>query len=286
MPDEETPIADQQGRFAPVVRDGRKLSDIEWLPARLLLSDKRLVLATNEGSETIPLSVIESIRSRTDVTKPIAKVSSYLSIRANQNVTLVAPAEHGAFEQALYEAILDQQGVLIDHPAVAGGVVKESDWTKGRLTVDSKGVALATADGRLVEIEIDDVGRVEQTITAVAGQDRPVVKLEHTEDDTVVETHVSAPRARASVLASLLRAGVQTTTDADLSEAETEVVMALYSGVSPFEIPDFVGMDVDRVEKIYDRLIEAGIIERERTRREVALRPRGRHVASEATEQT
>ena len=283
---DETPIADQQGRFAPVVRGGRKLSDIEWLPARLLLSDKRLVLATNDGTETIPLSAIEGIRSRTDVTEPIAKVPSYLSVRAGEDVTLVAPAEHEAFERALYDTILDQRAVLVDHPAVAGGVVQESDWTKGRLTVDADGVALATADGRLVEIEIDDVGRVEQAVAAVAGQDRPVVRVEHTEDDTVVETHVSAPRARASVLASLLEPGVQTTTDADLSEAETEVVMALYSGVSPFEIPELVSMDVDRVEEIYDRLVEAGVIERERVRREVELRPRGRHVASEATEQT
>ncbi len=283
---DETAIADQQGRFAPVVRDGHKLSDIEWLPARLLLSDKRLVLATNEGTETIPLSTIEGIRSRTDVTEPIAKVSSYLSVRAAEDVTLVAPAEHEAFERALYNAILDQRAALVDHPAVAGGVVQDSDWTKARLTVDADSVALATADGRLVEIEIDDVGRVEQAVAAVAGQDRPVVRVEHTEAETVVETHVSAPRARASVLASLLEAGVQTTTDADLSEAETEVVMALYSGVSPFEIPEFVGMDVDRVEEIYDRLVEAGVLERERVRREVELRPRGRHVASEATEQT
>ena len=286
MAEEETPIADQQGRFAPVVRDGHKLSDIEWLPARLLLSDKRLVLATNDGTETISLSAIDGVRSRTDVTEPIAKVSSYLSVQAGDDVTLVAPADHDAFEQALYNAILDQQAVLVDHPAVAGGVVQDSDWTKGRLTVDPGSVALATADGRLVEIEIDDVGQVDQTVTAVAGTDRPVVAVEHTEEDTVVETHVSAPRTRAAVLASLLEAGVQARTDADLSEAETEVVMALYSGVSPFEIPEFVGMDVDRVEEIYDRLVEAGVLDRERVRREVELRPRGRHVASEATEQT
>jgi helix-turn-helix protein len=69
----------------------------------------------------------------------------------------------------------------------------------------------------------------------------------------------------------------------DLTDEQTEVVVALYSGVSPFRIPDFVGMDVDRVESIYDDLAEAGILEKRRTRREVKLQARGRHIAGEAS---
>jgi helix-turn-helix protein len=60
--------------------------------------------------------------------------------------------------------------------------------------------------------------------------------------------------------------------------------MALYSGVSPFKIPDFVGMDVDEVEEIYDRLIEDGLLQHVRTRRDVSLKPRGRNIASEVIE--
>lgn len=57
--------------------------------------------------------------------------------------------------------------------------------------------------------------------------------------------------------------------------------MALYSGVSPFEIPDFVGLDVEAVEDIFEQLAEQGVVQKTRTRREVGLKPRGRSIASE-----
>jgi len=58
--------------------------------------------------------------------------------------------------------------------------------------------------------------------------------------------------------------------------------MALYSGVSPFEIPAFIGKDVDTVEEIFERLVELDIVDEVRVRREVTLNSRGRNIASEA----
>ena len=37
------------------------------------------------------------------------------------------------------------------------------------------------------------------------------------------------------------------------TDAERQVLMALSSGVSPLEIPDFVGMDVAEVEEVFDQ---------------------------------
>jgi helix-turn-helix protein len=58
--------------------------------------------------------------------------------------------------------------------------------------------------------------------------------------------------------------------------------MALYTGVSSFEIPDFLGMDVDKVEEIFERLIELDVLEEVRKRREVSLKTRGRNIASQS----
>jgi len=41
MSDEET-LADQKGRFTQVVKDGRKVPDIDWIPGRVILSNKRI----------------------------------------------------------------------------------------------------------------------------------------------------------------------------------------------------------------------------------------------------
>jgi len=291
MSDGETTLADQRGKFTQVVKDGRKVPDIEWIGGRILLSNKRLVFASKEGKRTIPLAKIGTIKGRQDANQPLAQVSNYLSLQVGNDVTLLAPQQHEAFERSLYDAVLDQTAVAVNHPAVEGGVVQGTGWEKGRLTLEldeegSNTVALAVASGQFVEIEIDDVGIVEESEGEVLGDERFIVEAEHTEEGTAVETHISGSRQTVNVLASLLRKGEQqNTTDVELSEDESEVLMALYSGVSPFQIPDFVGMDVDRVGDIYDQLIDAGVLQENRVRREVRLKARGRHIASEAMDE-
>ncbi len=279
----EEMLADTTGKFAQVVKDGRKVPDLEWVSGRIVLSNKRLVLATNQGKRTIALAKVQGIKGRQDVNATMAQVSSYLSLQVGNDVTLVSPKEFEEFERSLYSAVLDQQVILAKHPAVEGGVVQSNEWEKGRLKVEEDQVALALSSGQFVEIEIDDVGTVEETEGTIQGDERLVIEAEHTEEGTAVETHISGARRHVSVLASLLRKGeAKNTTDVELSDEESEVLMALYSGVSPFQIPNFVGMDVDRVEEIFDQLIEQGILEEIRTRRDVSLKARGRSIASEA----
>ena len=68
----------------------------------------------------------------------------------------------------------------------------------------------------------------------------------------------------------------------ELTPLENQVLMALYSGVSPFEMADFVGTDVEKVEEIYGKLLEVGAVDKVRERTEVALNAEGRNLASEA----
>ena len=63
---------------------------------------------------------------------------------------------------------------------------------------------------------------------------------------------------------------------------ESQVLMALYSGVSPFEMADFVGISVDEVEEIYQKLLDVGAVDKVRERTEVTLNAEGRNLASEA----
>lgn len=286
MSEGEQKLADERGRFAQVVKDGRKVPDMEWISGRILLSTKRIVLASSEGKRMIPLKKIQSVRGREDASQPLAQVSSYISLQLGSDVMLVSPKNHAKFEQLLYEAILDQQVILAKHPAVEGGVVQSTAWEKGRLNIEEGEVGLAIASGQFVEIEIEDVGAVEENDAMVMDEERFLIEVEHTEGGTVVETHISGSRRHVSVLASLLRKGEQqNAAEVDLSDQEAEVLMALYSGVSPFQIPEFVGMDIDTVEEVFDQLIEYGILEEIRSRREVTLKARGRHIAGEAMDE-
>jgi helix-turn-helix protein len=282
---EERKLADSTGKFVQVVRDGRKVADIEWLSGRILLSNRRLVLASSEGKRTIPLSDISSLKNRRDADNAMAPVSGYFSVQVGADVHLVAPSDVDEFEAALYDALVDDEVVLVRHPAVEGGVVRDTEWERGQLSVGPATVGIGVASGQFVEVEVEDVGGVDVGERNVRGSTRRVLEVEHTvEDGTSVQTHVSGSSQHVAVLESLVSKGPTVDVeDIDLSDAERQVLMALYSGVSPFEIPGFVGMDVEDVEAVFDRLVETGVLREKRVRREVRLKARGRNIASEAT---
>jgi hypothetical protein len=284
MSEGERKVVDTRGKFTQVVKDGRELSDAEWTGGRILLSNKRLILAGNGGKRTIPLATVESLEGRTDVNQLVAKVSGYVSLQiAGGDVVLVSAEDPESFERLLYRALLDRTVVLARHPAVEGGVVTDAEWEKARLKIEESAVALAIADGSFVEIDLDDIGSMEANERSVRDEKRQVLEVEHSEEGTSVQTYISGSERRCSILETLLRKGEsRSEIGVDLTERQNEVLMALYSGVSPFEIPDFLGMDVDEVEEVFDRLIELEVVEEIRVRREVALNARGRNIASEA----
>lgn len=284
MSEGEYKITDTQGKFLQVVKKGRKLNDPDWTSGRILLSNKRLVLAGNQGKRSIPLSDIEGLEGRYDVNQAVASVSDYLSVEFGKNVVLLGPnVDIETFETDLYGALLDQEVILTKHPAVEGGVVQDTEWEKARVKIDEGMVNVAIASGTFVGIELDDIGSVERATRTVKGQQRTVLEVEHTQGDTSVQTYVSGQTRRCTLLESLFEKGQRKNEGGvELDEVEKEVLMALYSGVSPFEIPDFLAMDVDEVERIFERLIEVDVLEEVRKRREVSLKTRGRNIASES----
>jgi helix-turn-helix protein len=281
----EHALVDTKGKFVQVVKEGRKRNDIEWLPGRILLSNKRLVLATNEGKRTIALSKLTSVTS-SQMNQQLAQVDGYVKLQAGRDVWLVS-AKADSFEDDLYSTLLDQIVVLVKHPAVKGGVVQETGWEKARFKLDDEAedtINLAISSGTFVELDIDDVGTVEAKEKTIRGDERPMLEIEHTIDGTSVETHLSGSPKHVSLIEGLVRQGEQRNAadDVDLNDDEIQVLMALYSGISPFKIPDFVDMDIDEVEDVYDRLMEQDILEPVRTRREVQLEARGRSIAGDA----
>ncbi len=283
MSKSERKLLDTTGRFTQVVRDGNKLNDIDWTDGRILLSNRRLVLASAGGKRTLQLSRIDRIEGRYDVNRTIAQVTDYVSVRIGKDVYLVSTGESESFERMLHKTILDGEIILLKHPAIEGGVVQDVSWRKARVKIDEEAVNLAVEDGSFVQIEIDDVGTIERDERTVKSKERPILEAEHTVDGTSVETYLSGSEKHCSVLGSVLGRGAeQNASSIDLSKAETEVLMALYSGVSSFEVPEFLDMDPDEVEEIYERLIELDVLQEVRIRREVALKPRGRNIASES----
>ncbi|NIB99370.1 chemotaxis protein CheF1 [Halobacterium sp. R2-5] len=285
MSESEYKIADGAGKFLQAVKEGRRMKDAEWTNGRILLSNKRIVLAGNDGKRSLPLSEVSSLSGRYDVNQTVAQVSDYVSLQmSSESVVLVSMGENTEqFETKLYGALLDQTELLVKHPAVKGGVVQDGSFERARIKVDDEQLSVALQSGSFVSVDLDDVGSAEAASLDVQGEQSPVLKVEHTVEDTSVQTYFSSDSHTCSILESLLTKEAQKSQGSvDLSETEKRVLMALYSGVSSFEIPDFLGMDVDEVESIFERLIEVDVLEEVRKRREVTMKTRGRNIASEA----
>jgi len=281
MSDSEKKITDVQGQFMQAMESGRRLDDADWQSCRIVLTDRRLVLVA-DGKKSVPLAAINEIGGRHDVNQRAAQVANYLALYVGDDIVLVAAAEHGEFETDFFHACLDGEILQVRHPAVEGGVVQETGWSKARIKITDEDVKFALADGDLVVVDRDDIGEVETEERTVLNEERRIIEVEHTEDGISVETYVTGDADDVSVLERVLEEGVERNrADLDLGPVEKQVVMALHSGVSPFEIPDFVGADVEEIEAIYDRLIELEVIEVVRERTEVEMTAQGRSVAGQ-----
>lgn len=287
MSSSERKIADEIGKFVQPIKDGREMNSSGWIEGRIIISNRRIVLASNDGERKIPLKKVEDLGGRYDVNQKIAGVSDYVSVSFGENVLLLSTDETEELERDLYGAILDHEYVLVKSPAVAGGVVQDTEWEKGKLKTNENELAIAVEDGRLISVELDDVSGFEAGPKEVRGGKKPVLEIEHTSDEgTTIETHVSAKKQVAEVCGSFVTRGLEETETAiELDETERRVLVALYSGVSPFDIPEFLDEDVDKIEEIYERLVTAGVLEEVRVRREVDLTARGRNIASESMDQ-
>ncbi|MFB6210976.1 MAG: CheF family chemotaxis protein [Halobacteriales archaeon] len=283
MSEGEHKVADTQGKFLQVVESGRQRSDVSWQQGRIILSNKRLILVDNDGKRALPLKKLQSLEGRYDVNQMVAEVANYLSLQFGDDVFLIAPSDYTEFEWTLYQTLLNRTVVIARHPAVEGGVVQDTDWEKAQLKVEEGELNVVLASGGLVAIDLDDIGSIEENRRTVMDDKRDILEVEHSEEGTSVETYLSGQPRHVAIVKSLLEKGAQQSeAGIELDDDEKQVLMALYSGVSPFEIPDFVGMEVDEVESVFDRLIELDILEEVRKRREVTLKARGRNIASEA----
>lgn len=278
----ETQLGALQGKHLQAIRDGTELKDATWEDSRVIVTSERLVL---DGEETVAIALaeIDEIGGRFDVNQAVSAESSYTTIYRNGDAWLVSARDQNSFRLTLYRALLDGSVIYVKYPAVLGGVVQSGSWQRGRVAISQEAVRMQLEDGQQVTVDRADIGEFERDTRSVAGEQRTVLEVEHTdEDNQSVQTYISGRSRHISVLKDIFEADAdQNRTALDLTETERRVVMALHSGVSPLGISEFVGIDVERVEEIYDRLIERDVIEVVRKRKDVSLTALGRKVASE-----
>ncbi|ACJ16692.1 hypothetical protein TON_1204 [Thermococcus onnurineus NA1] len=69
-----------------------------------------------------------------------------------------------------------------------------------------------------------------------------------------------------------------------LDEMEKQILMALYSGLNPLEVHQFLGLDEREIEEIYDRMIDKGLLKIVMIRKVVDLTRDGRKIVNKLME--
>ena len=286
MSEGEQKLVDTSGDYLYAVKNGQHLQNPNWRSCRIVLTDERLVLSTSGGKQAIPHSKIRIQEDGTEFAPDGVDISGATPLHIGENVIFVDAKQLDDFESEYCRAALHDEVILVKYPAVVGGVVQgDASWSKARFRLDDDRINLGLPGNERVDFPIEDVGTVETETAQVMGETRHVVKVEHTdEQDRSVETHFSGMEWHSRALDSLLKGVIERRQgeDRELSDEESQVLMALYSGVSPFEMSDFVGIPVDEVEEIYQNLLEMGAVDKVRERTEVSLNAQGRNMASEA----
>ncbi len=284
MSEGERKLVDTAGDYLYAVKDGEPLEDASWRSCRVLLTSERLVLSTNGGKQAIPHSNIRLLEDESVLPRQHSDGTA-TALQIGTNVILVDAQQVDSFEAEFCRAALHDEVILAKHPAKVGGVVQDgTGWSKARFRLHEETISLGLPENETVTFPIADVGTIDAERQRALGEERSVVEVEHTDEEgRSVETHLSGTDWHTSALESLLTEVIESReSDYELSEVESQVLMALYSGVSPFEMADFVGIDVDEVEEIYQRLLDVGAVDKVRERTEVSLNAHGRNLASEA----
>lgn len=280
---EERKIAETTGKFTMAIQDGQQVDQISWLEGRILVSNQRLILVGDNGRLAVEFSDITGLSGHEDYDRSLTALSQYMRIELNNDTVVVVPKDYASFREQFYTASLDGDTVRCKHPAVSGGVVQDVTWQSARLGIDTDQLIVTLNDGTRATLELDEITDSTITRQVISGAERKVICVSHSDNNTMIETHIAVPQRTCMFAQSLLKQGEQRTqTDIDLTRTEQEVLLALHSGVDSFDIPEFIGTDVQTAEETFDRLREYGVIDRVRTRQEVELNSSGRNIVSES----
>jgi len=261
----ESVIADFVGKF-----NASSSERAEPVKARILLSQKRLVMAGDNGKTTVPLSAIFDVA--------VGQVPPDLGNFFDSTVTIafrrdgtrhVAVVEADGekidkFSTVLFKALLNGTAMTVKHPAQVGGRVTGEEFYAAELFLRPQSVQFKRGEKTFV-VTLSTVTDFERTRREIAGTDREVLSVRHMTDGQAVTTLAATDSTRRmELLGRYLRLEysdiVGDIRDTSLSETETELLVAIYSTGPGVSLANVVDTDASQVQMLLTDLREKELI--------------------------
>ncbi|MFB6200771.1 MAG: CheF family chemotaxis protein [Halorhabdus sp.] len=263
----ESVIADFVAKF-----NSEKTARAEPTTGRVLLSQKRLVLAADEAKTTIPLSDVFDVA--------VGHVPPDLGDFFDSTVTvafqkgdrrLVAAIEADddkieKFSTVLFKALLNGTDTTVKHPAERGGRVTDAEYVPAKLALQPRGVRFNRQEGAFT-VSLSAVTEFTRETRDIAGSKRATIVVRHMPDGQALTTVAALPSPRKlSLLGRYLRLEYSDLMgelkDVDLSDAEIELLVAIYSagGMAGGSLASVVDRDASEVTMLLNDLESVGLV--------------------------
>lgn len=249
----------------------------EWVSLKIDLDEEKIVIPEPVSAE-IKIKAIDDLEEKKNILIISTKKSETIKLASVPKVL-----------QILKRAIIMgctayRLTAYFMSPAIRGGVmVKDAKWEKGAIAVLKTGIWFVSKEKQIC-IPLDEVSGIELTKREVQGRENEVVQISHIENEEVITSFVLCPLTTLQILFNYLK---DTTKDLDvlsgeLDDMSAQVAMLVYSGMDTHAIENMISISNKKIESIYDKLIEKGLVEVVMTRREVKLTTKGVRFVNES----
>ncbi|WP_457753491.1 CheF family chemotaxis protein [Thermococcus sp.] len=235
-----------------------------------------------------------------------------------ENLLIYDEKKFKEFVHKIFEVLINGKTVWFQLARVVGGAINmESKWESGKLRIVSvKSARRGVTERNIVVLNQDmqpipffsDVEDLDIEEIDFEGKKVRAWKIKHFYIDQTVTSYMYIPEKSTQlyILRYLLRyipsyfefimkianefptlqAEFQEVMEKELKELESldeiekQILMALYSGINPLEIHQFLGLSEKEIEEIYDRMIDKGLLKIVMIRKIVDLTRDGRKIVN------
>ena len=262
---EESVVADFVGRV-----HAASFGTDEPVTGRVLLSQRRLVLATDDGKDTVPLSRVFDV--------VVGSVPGDLRSFFSDSVTVAyerdgsrrtalvegEPEDMDKFVRLLFKALLRNVTVTVRHPAKVGGRVTDASDHRASVSVSPGEIRFVDCPDPFT-VDLSAVIDYERTDRTVGGKKRPALVFRHVADGRTVTSIATVPNERAlNVLGRYIKIeyddAMEELDSFDPTEEQLEILVSIYSAGGEANIADVVTGDVTQTSMILDTLREADLV--------------------------
>ncbi len=237
---------------------------------RVLLSQRRLVLATADARTTIPLSrvfdvVVGTVPGELKSFFSDSVTVAYERVGARSTALVEGePDDMERFTRLLFKALLRNVTVTVRHPAKVGGRVTDATDRKASVS-PSPGSIGFVGSGEPFSVDLSTVIDYDRTSRTLAGKRRPALVFRHVPEDRTVTSIVTVPDERTlNVLGRYIRLEYEEVRteveELDPTEDELEVLVAIYTAGGEASVSQVVTGDATRTSMILDSLRESGLV--------------------------